>query len=263
MKLLAEVQQVRREHVKLGGRKLYHELRDEIRQCGRGFGRDKFFELLRHHDLLVKRKRKFAVTTQSNHPFYKYKNELCKTEITTPNQAWVSDITYLRTRNGFAYLSLITDVYSRKIVGWNVDKSLGVESTLQAAKQAIRQCRQAKGVIHHSDRGIQYCCYAYTDELKQKGIRISMGEAGNCYDNALAERVNGILKEEYLLDSEFVSLQHAFEATKQAIYLYNYKRPHWSLGLKKPAEVHAGNSQPIVKKRRGRLSSKEQDTASI
>jgi len=261
--LVAEVQQVRREHVKLGGRKLYHELHDQIRQCGRGFGRDKFFELLRQHDLLVKRRRKFAVTTQSNHPFYKYKNELCQAEITTPNQAWVSDITYLRTRNGFAYLSLITDVYSRKIVGWNVDRSLGVESTLKAAKQAIGQCRQAKGLIHHSDRGIQYCCYAYTDELKGKGIRISMGEAGNCYDNAMAERVNGILKDEYLLDREFVNLKHAIESTKQAIYLYNYKRPHWSLGLQRPAEVHAGIGQRGVKKRRGRLPSTEQDTASF
>lgn len=261
--MLAEVGQIRREHVKLGGKKLYHELRDEIRQCGRGFGRDKFFELLRQHDLLVKCKRKFAVTTQSNHPFYKYKNELSGKGITAPNQAWVSDITYLRTRNGFAYLSLITDVYSHKIIGWNVDKSLGVESTLQAARQAMGQCRQAKGVIHHSDRGIQYCCHAYTDELKKKGIRISMGEAGNCYDNAVAERVNGILKDEYLLDSEFVDLQHAIVTTRQAIYLYNHKRPHWSLGLQKPADVHAGTGQPVVKKRWGRLPSNEQDTTSF
>jgi putative transposase len=251
--LLAEVQKVRREHVMLGGRKLYHELHDQIRRCGRGFGRDKFFELLRHHDLLVKRKRNYAVTTQSNHPFYKHTNLLAEAEITTPNQAWVSDITYLRTRNGFVYLSLVTDVYSRKIVGWNVDKSLGVESTLQAVKQAIRQCRKVKGVIHHSDRGIQYCCYAYTDQLKQRGINISMGAAGNCYDNALAERMNGILKDEYLLAAEFVDEEHARQVTSQAIYLYNYKRPHWSLGLKRPAQIHDAYCQPAVEKRRGRL----------
>lgn len=183
--------------------------------------------------------------------------------ISTPNQAWVSDITYLRTRKGFAYLSLITDVYSRKIVGWNVDHSLGVESTLKAAEQAIRQCKTARGVIHHSDRGIQYCCYAYTDRLKQKGIRISMGEAGNCYDNAMAERVNGILKDEYLLDTEFVDITHAREATRQAIHLYNYKRPHWSLGLRKPAEVHVAFNQPVVEEMRGRLPSNEQGTASF
>ena len=250
---MAEVKQLRREHVKLGGRKLYHVLRAEIRNSGRGFGRDKFFDLLRHHDLLVKRRRKYAVTTQSDHPFYKYKNELSKEQITAPNQAWVSDITYLRTRKGFAYLSLITDAYSRKIVGWNVDNSLGVESTLQAAEQAISQCKQTKGTIHHSDRGIQYCCYAYTDRLKQKGIKISMGEAGNCYDNAMAERVNGILKDEYLLDAEFIDIEHARQVASQAIYLYNHKRPHWSLGLKKPAEVHVAQSPLVVKEMRGRL----------
>lgn len=218
---------------------MLHELRVEIKNCGRGFGRDKFFDLLRYHDLLVKRRRKYAITTNSDHPFYKYKNQLNQATITAPDQAWVSDITYLRTRHGFAYLSLVTDVYSRKIVGWNVDVSLGVEGALKAAKRAIKQCYNPKGVIHHSDRGIQYCCYAYSGMLKNKGVKISMGEAGNCYDNAIAERVNGILKGEYLLDSEFVNIKHAIQATKQAVYLYNFKRPHWSLNLKKPAEVHA------------------------
>lgn len=222
----------------MGTRKLFNELRSEIGQCGRGFGRDKFFDLLRFNDLLVKRRRKYAVTTNSNHPFYKYKNELAKTTITAPDQAWVSDITYLRTHKDFVYLSLVTDVYSRKIVGWNVDRSLGVESTLKAANQAIKQCKYPKGVIHHSDRGIQYCCYAYSDRLKAKGIIISMGQAGNCYDNAIAERVNGILKEEYLLDGEFKNIEDAKKAAREAIYLYNNKRPHWSLQLKKPAEVH-------------------------
>lgn len=260
---MSEVKSMRRQQTKLGGKKIFHELRDEIRRCGRGFGRDKFFDLLRYNNLLVKRKRKYAVTTQSDHPFYKYKNELAGAEITAPHKAWVSDITYLRTRNGFVYLSLITDAYSRKIIGWNIDKSLGVESTMKAAEQAIKQCRQTKNVIHHSDRGIQYCCYAYTDRLKQKGVKISMGEAGNCYDNALAERVNGILKNEYLLDAEFIDMEHAKQTTKQAIYLYNYKRPHWSLELEKPADVHAGISRPVVKKRWGRLLSTEQDTASF
>ena len=152
--------------------------------------------------------------------------------------AWVSDITYLKTAKGFVYLSLITDVYSRKIVGWQLDKSLGVEGTLQALHKALSQCSDTRNLIHHSDRGIQYCCYAYTDLLHQKGIKISMGEAGNCYDNAIAERVNGILKDEYLLDSEFADIHQAYEAVLQAIYLYNYKRPHWALKLQKPAQVH-------------------------
>ena len=194
---------------------------------------------MRCNDLLVKRKRRYAITTQSDHPFYKYSNELATANITTPHQAWVSDITYLRTRQGFAYLSLVTDVYSRKIVGWNVGASLGVDGTIKAVDQAIRQSNNTKGLIHHSDRGIQYCCHAYTGILKNKGIQISMGEAGNCYDNAIAERVNGILKDEYLLDAEFPDIQYAIKATKEAVYMYNHKRPHWALNLKKPAEVHA------------------------
>ncbi|RYY31775.1 MAG: IS3 family transposase [Sphingobacteriaceae bacterium] len=154
------------------------------------------------------------------------------------NQVWVSDITYLRTRKGFIYLSLITDVYSRKIVGWHVDVSLGVEGTLKALKKALGQCKSTEGLIHHSDRGIQYCCYLYTDLLKKHGVIISMGEAGNCYDNAIAERVNGILKGEYMLDSTFRDHSQAEKSVKQAVHLYNYKRPHWSLNLKKPADVY-------------------------
>lgn len=237
--LLSNVKSIRREQTKLGTKKVYWELREEIRKCGRGFGRDKFFDLLRKHDLLVKRKRKYVVTTDSDHPFYKYKNELEKATITAPHQAWVSDITYLRTRGGFVYLSLVTDLYSRKIVGWNIDKSLAVEGALAAVKMAIKQCPDTRQLIHHSDRGIQYCCYAYSGLLKGKGVKISMGEAGNCYDNAVAERVNGILKDEYLLDSEFITKEQAIAATRQAIYLYNNKRPHWSLKLQKPAQVHA------------------------
>jgi len=236
--LIARVKQVRQHQVKLGTRKVINEIREDIRKCGRGFGRDKFFDLLRKHDLLIKRKRKYAVTTNSNHPFYKYHNELKEAVITAANHAWVSDITYLKTAKGFVYLSLITDVYSRKIVGWQLDKSLGVEGTLQALHKALSQCSDTRNLIHHSDRGIQYCCYAYTDLLHQKGIKISMGEAGNCYDNAIAERVNGILKDEYLLDSEFADIHQAYEAVLQAIYLYNYKRPHWALKLQKPAQVH-------------------------
>lgn len=236
--IISEVKQIRQEQVKLGTRKLYHELREVIEQLGGGIGRDKFFDLLRRHDLLIKRRRKYAVTTQSGHPYYTYSNQLEQTTITAPNQAWVSDITYLRTREGFVYLSLITDAYSRKIVGWQLDKSLGVENCIQALKKALNQCKDSRGVIHHSDRGIQYCCYAYTDILREKEINISMGAVGNCYDNAMAERVNGILKQEYLLDSEFINIQQAIAATSQAVYLYNYKRPHWSLNLKKPAEVH-------------------------
>jgi putative transposase len=236
--ILSKVKSLRKKHSQLGTLKLRNELDEEIKNCGRGFGRDKFFDLLRDHDLLIKRKPKFVLTTNSDHPFYKHKNRLTEATITAPDQAWVSDITYLRTRQSFVYLSLITDVYSRKIVGWNVDVSLAVEGSIKAVKKAINQCGRTENIIHHSDRGIQYCCYAYTDLMKKNGIKISMGEAGNCYDNAIAERVNGILKNEYLLDNEFKDYRQAVRAVKEAIYLYNYERPHWSLNLQKPASVH-------------------------
>jgi putative transposase len=236
--LLVCVKDIRKLHTKLGTIKLRAELREEIRKCGRGFGRDKFFDLLRHHNLLVKRRGKYAITTNSDHPFYKHKNWLKGISISSPDEAWVSDITYLRTQGGFVYLSLVTDVYSRKIVGWDVNMSLAVEGAVKAVKKAISQCSGTKNLIHHSDRGIQYCCHAYTGLLKKNGIKISMGEAGNCYDNAIAERVNGILKHEYLLDNEFADYEQAVEAAAQAIYLYNYERPHFSLGLKKPTEVY-------------------------
>lgn len=237
-RILCSVKSIRHKHAKLGAVKLRHELRAELKRAGRGFGRDKFFDLLRYNDLLIRRRRKYAVTTNSDHPFYKHKNRLVGINVSKPNEAWVSDITYLRTRAGFVYLSLITDVYSRKIVGWNVDVSLAVEGSIKALRLALRGCANTHNIIHHSDRGIQYCCHAYTGILKDKGIKISMGEAGNCYDNAIAERVNGILKGEYLMDSEFAGYEQAVKAARQAIYLYNYERPHYSLNLMKPAEVY-------------------------
>ena len=164
---------------------------------------------------------------------------------------------------------MVTDVYSRKIVGWNVDVSLAVEGAIGAVKMAIRNSSGTRGVIHHSDRGIQYCCYAYNDLAKKNGIKMSMGEAGNCYDNAIAERVNGILKDEYLLDSEFIDKKQVERAVKEAIYLYNYERPHWSLNLKKPAEVYFNGKKKLKKGKEGSIKDagaapfKEQETASF
>lgn len=252
--LLERVKAIRKRQYKLGAIKLRTKLSDELKQCGRGFGRDKFFDLLRYHDLLVKRRRKYAVTTDSNHAFKKHENELVKINVTRPDEAWVSDITYLRTRSGFVYLSLVTDVYSRKIVGWDVNVSLAVEGAMSAVKKAIASRSGSKDLIHHSDRGIQYCCHVYTELLKKNGIKISMGEAGNCYDNAIAERVNGILKNEFLLDTEFASYDQAVRATREAIYLYNYERPHWALGLEYPADVYkTGHKKILAKTKRGSL----------
>ena len=255
--IICRVKDIRKRHSRLGTLKLRNELHTELKICGRGYGKNKFFDLLRSNDLLLKRKRRYSITTNSNHPFYKHTNQLAKETITAPDQAWVSDITYLRTRERFVYLSLVTDVYSRKIVGWNVDSSLAVEGAIGAVKMAIGNCRTTKNLIHHSDRGIQYCCYAYNDLAKKQGIRMSMGEAGNCYDNAIAERVNGILKDEYLLDNEFVDFKHAVKAVKEAVYLYNYERPHWALDLKKPGEVYHKNNERLQKMKRSNLKDAE------
>ncbi len=148
----------------------------------------------------------------------------------------VADITYIDTREGFIYLALLTDVFSRKIVGYDVSDSLAVEGSLRALKMALPEVADPKALIHHSDRGVQYCCYAYTDLLQLKGVRISMGEKGNPYENALAERVNGILKLEFLLDQVFPTKAIAREATRESIHIYNFERPHSSIGLRTPAQ---------------------------
>ena len=222
----------------MGGKKLYHLLQADIHRIDASMGRDKFFDLLRRRRLLIFRKRKYAVTTESHHWFRVYKNKLLDFKATKPHQVWVCDITYIRIESGFVYLFLLTDGYSRKIVGWELNKSLGMEGAVRALTIAVRQCPKTKGLIHHSDRGFQYCCHAYVDKLKSKGIEISMAEAGNCYENAMAERINGILKQEYGLDDVYADEKEARQATSQGITSYNQQRPHWSLGLQIPARVH-------------------------
>lgn len=233
------VQEQRRVHKKIGTRKLLFMLGPDLASNEIMVGRDKFFELMRRHDLLIKRRRKYAVTTDSDHGFRTHKNRIIDWAPKRPNELWVSDITYIRTRPGFVYLSLLTDGFSRKIVGWNLSKSLSIEGARNALCMALRQKKDGSKLIHHSDRGIQYCCKEYTRLLRKKKVDISMAAAGNCYENAMAERVNGILKGEYGLDETFADERQALMATRQAITAYNEKRPHWSLGLRIPAVVHA------------------------
>ena len=154
--------------------------------------------------------------------------------VTHPNQVWVSDITYVRTVSGFCYLALITDMYSRKIVGYDMSDSLELAGCLRALQKALKAARPATRLVHHSDRGFQYCSNQYVDQLKKHGIEISMTEENHCYENAIAERVNGILKDEFYLDQTFYSLSHARDAVKNAIEIYNSKRLHLSLGYKTP-----------------------------
>jgi transposase InsO family protein len=222
----------------IGGKKLYKLLKPDLDKLEGKIGRDKFFDILRKRGLLVKRKKKYAKTTDSYHRFHKYKNKLKDKKLTGPNQAYVSDITYLRTRQGFVYLFLQTDAYSRMITGWNLSDSLAIEGALKALRMTINQCPDPEGVIHHSDRGIQYCCKEYVKTLKKHKMDISMTEENHCYENAIAERVNGILKNDFLLDEEFVDKTVALKAVKQAVESYNIRRPHWSLDLSTPWQIH-------------------------
>jgi len=201
-------------------------------------GRDTLFKVLREHKMLTLRKKYSARTTNSYHRFYKYNNSIKQLEINKPNQVWASDITYIRTLNGFCYLALITDMYSRKIVGYDLSDSLELKGCVRALNKAIYQAKSIKGLIHHSDRGIQYCSNVYTQILKRKKIDISMTEENHCYENALAERVNGILKDEFYLDQTFTNVAHAKRAAKNAINLYNEIRLYLSLDYKTPNMVY-------------------------
>ncbi len=237
--ILSLVHALRRHHPRIGGKKLYFLIKQDMAKAGIKLGRDKFFELLGRNALLVKRLRKYVYTTDSFHHFRVHRNLLKDRPLTKAHQGWVSDITYIRTKNDFVYLFLITDAYSRKIVGWHLSESLKIAGAISALKMAIRQSPKERDLIHHSDRGIQYCSKDYVKLLKKAGIKISMTEENHCYENATAERVNGILKQEYGLDETFISGSLALKATNEAIKSYNTKRPHWALNLATPEQMHA------------------------
>ena len=235
--LLDLVLRERKLQPRIGGKKLYYLLKEEIHLLDSHFGRDKFLRFLSAHDLTIKKK-SYTKTTDSFHRFHKYKNRLKSARIYSKNQAWAADITYIRTEKGFVYLSLLTDVYSRKIVGWELSESLSIEGSIRALKKAFRDNGSPKGLIHHSDRGVQYCSTEYVKLLDKHKSIISMTEENHCYENALAERVNGILKDEYLLDGTFKDYNSALRACKEAVELYNTRRPHWALKFKTPQQIH-------------------------
>jgi len=221
-----------------GTRKLMKSLHKDFQKQHLKIGRDQLFRILRENRLLVRRKKYSSRTTDSYHRFYKYNNTIKHLKINRPNQVWASDITYIRTINGFCYLALITDMHSRKIVGYDLSDSLELNGCVRALNKAIYNAKNIKNLIRHSDRGIQYCSNVYTQILKRKKIEISMTEENHCYENAMAERVNGILKDEFYLDQTFTSVIHAKKATKNAVKLYNSKRLHLSLDYKTPNYVH-------------------------
>lgn len=205
-------------------------------------GRDALFHLLSAHSLLVRRKKRRVYTTQSFHWLRKYPNLIREMVPSRPNEIWVSDITYYRTTRGFAYISFITDAYSRKIVGYHVADTLEAVHTLSALKMALNgNGRHIAGLIHHSDRGVQYCSYEYVKLLQDNGVTISMTENGDPLENAIAERVNGIMKQEYLEHQKVATKPQVEELLERSVDSYNKLRPHMSCSMMTPDSVHREN----------------------
>ena len=237
--ILELVRRERKMQPRLGGRKLMHLIRTDMEEAGVSVGRDRFFELLAEHDLLVAPKPGAPHTTNSRHCLPVFHNLVAEMILKAPNEVWVSDLTYIRTDEGFLFAALITDAYSRKIVGAHIGDSLEAEGCLRALAQALGDLPADKHPTHHSDRGCQYCCHEYVERLQARGLAISMTEVMHCYENALAERVNGILKQEYEMDRKFRTKAQAKAAFEQAVWLYNHRRPHLRLNYRFPADVHA------------------------
>lgn len=223
---------------RMGANKLLHYIRPRLSQMGLDIGRDAFATLLAENDMLIKRSRSRRKTTFSQHRFYKYPNMIRDYTPTGPNQLWVSDITYIEVGCGFVYLSLITDAYSRKIVGWELSRDLSAAGPLKALKEALSTLPAASSLIHHSDRGVQYCSTAYVKELEKRHVLISMTESGDPLENAIAERVNGILKNEWIDKAHLKRWDHARAYMKRVIALYNQERPHQSISYFTPELVH-------------------------
>ncbi|WP_237706961.1 IS3 family transposase, partial [Ochrovirga pacifica] len=224
---------------KTGGIKLYAELKQDFINADIKIGRDKFYRFLRLNNLLVPKTKNYITTTNSNHMYKKYKN-LVKDHIPTrPEQLWVSDITYIKTENGHNYLALVTDAYSKKIMGYNLDNHMRTSLCKKALDMAIKNRKYPHlKLIHHSDRGFQYCNPKYTQFAEDNNITMSMTEQYDPYENAVAERINRTLKHEYGLKQTIKSTELAQKITDQAVYIYNNLRAHFSLNLRKPAEVH-------------------------
>lgn len=231
------VQQLRQRHPRMGVRKLWKELPKRLEGTGITIGRDRLFDLLGRQLLLVPPLRNHARTTWAGS--WRCENLLAGASFDAPNQAWVSDITYIQVGDGFCYLVLITDIFSRRIMGFDLSDSLALDGLNRALSMAIKTAGSSvHGLILHSDHGVQYTCHTFRKRLRGLGIRSSMGEVGNCYDNALAERMNGILKIEYGLGSPFLSYQQALLAVQQSVFLYNFERPHLALNYQKPEHVY-------------------------
>jgi putative transposase len=236
--VLKEVVSIRKSHPRIGTVKLYIMLENFMLEHQIKMGRDALFDLLSLHGLLIRKRRRRIVTTQSNHWMKKYPNLIKGFIPNTPNQLWVSDITYWKIETMPLYISLITDVFSHKIVGYNLAQTMEAIESVKALQMALSENENVENLIHHSDRGSQYCSFKYVNLLQDNKIKISMTETGDPLDNAIAERVNGILKDEYLEHYKVNTFEQAKELLDQVIKLYNEERPHMTIGNLTPQKVH-------------------------
>ena len=240
---------------KTGGIKLHSELKNEFIKADIKIGRDKFYRFLRLNKLLIPKSKNYISTTNSKHMYRKYKNLVKDHVPTRPEQLWVSDITYIKTENGYNYLALVTDAYSKKIMGYKLDNHMRTSLCSDALNMAIKNRKYPNlKLIHHSDRGIQYCNPKYIQFAEKNNISMSMTEQYDPYENALAERINRTLKHEYGLKQTLKNTKIAQLMTKQAVYIYNNLRTHFSLNLRKPAEVHLNPNIKYKSYRKNKLN---------
>ena len=229
---------------RLGTRKLYYLLRSDIDALGIKIGRDALFDYLRSEHLLIKPKKNYTKTTDSKHWLRKYPNLMLGVKAQRPEQYFVSDITYIKSREKTHYLSLVTDAYSRKIMGFKLSDDMSTENVVQALHMAVLKRKTQQSLIHHSDRGLQYCSSLYQNALKENGILPSMTDGYDCYQNAMAERINGILKQEFLIN-KCNDGKELKQLVKESINTYNNKRPHLSLNMKTPNFIHQKTCEDI------------------
>ena len=239
-KVVSMVLEIRQTMPRIGAKKLYYLLNNELKQLK--IGRDKFIDILRANHLLIAPKRSYHTTTNSHHRFRKHQNQILELQIQRPEQVWVSDITYIGKRENPCYLSLVTDAYSKRIMGFNVADNMNTESSLVALKNAVKQRKdKSLSLIHHSDRGLQYCANEYQKLLNKSDIKCSMTQNSDPYENAVAERINGILKQEFSIDKFNKELPIMKALVKNAIDIYNNIRPHYSNYMLTPNQMHQQN----------------------
>lgn len=241
------VMKIRCRMPRIGTRKLYYLIKDELINQNIKLGRDVLFNFLRAEHLLIKPKRSYVKTTNSKHWMKKYPNLIKEMEVTKPEQLWVSDITYIQTNGGHNYLSLITDAYSKKIMGYDLLDNLTTAGPLKALELALKSRKYKHDLVHHSDRGLQYCSAEYVNKLNENHVKISMTENGDPYENAIAERINGILKHEFLIKDGFKNHLEAVDVIKESIEIYNYERPHLSCEMLTPSQTHLQQTISIKK----------------